>query len=635
MDDFVGYIKEISPDKLINNEVSMVDFKCQEILNRIALKVKYPDLSTDNALMFKFPDKIRISLQEFDIYNQALYKKLPDENVEPQQLLEIQSYIPQYNSKRRKTQKYLREMLENQLGYLLIIEIIFKSLSKTELSFEEVCERIWKRLSKSNNNPLYKYAKQMHIEEYKPDRKYHNKLDSYASDDTYSEKEYPDSVDKRISELDFYKEIMSQDSMSLLDTDFTASFKDELTIDCSIINDASINNIVDDFNNLMNNLSDESLNYYDDILDELRDNFVEIIDQIINLFKDFKTSAMNFDITDAEKEINLDKLIKEIDAKENKAFHEQDITIAGRESTHIKTVDKELDKGTKILSDFIDMCANKYSHFILVGETKNDMYNKKDGLPAIEVTLSKLKNLHFVNYFIDKKIKPETFDIVIDQDDICSGYNGHFDMVTRLGQLADTIDKDKTEIVVMVDEGELYLHPDAQKNFILNFLKICPFFFKERDIQLILSTNSPFILSDIPRTNILCLNGLNEEDGLKVDEGDVLGKTFGTNITTLLIKQFFMNDGIVGTFAKQKINTLISKLKSDDYEDNDNQDDKLINIIGDELVNRKLKQMRQEKLKPNTIDKLDQEIRRQEIWLDHLKTERKKLEMELSEDTSE
>jgi len=64
-------------------------------------------------------------------------------------------------------------------------------------------------------------------------------------------------------------------------------------------------------------------------------------------------------------------------------------------------------------------------------------------------------------------------------------------------------------------------------------------------------THSPFILSDILESNILYLGQ---------DEEEQLEKTFGANIHTLLDNSFFMEDGLMGKFAKEKIKSLIEQL---------------------------------------------------------------------------
>ncbi|MCH4895853.1 hypothetical protein E0494_03980 [Marinilabiliaceae bacterium JC040] len=112
------------------------------------------------------------------------------------------------------------------------------------------------------------------------------------------------------------------------------------------------------------------------------------------------------------------------------------------------------------------------------------------------------------------------------------------------------------------DEIELYYHPELQRTFIKDLLdRISLVEFKHiRGINCIFITHSPFILSDIPLSNILIL----DSEGISINEKVV--NTFGANIHDLLKNSFFLHNGAMGEFAKEKIKETIdfieySKLK--------------------------------------------------------------------------
>ena len=69
------------------------------------------------------------------------------------------------------------------------------------------------------------------------------------------------------------------------------------------------------------------------------------------------------------------------------------------------------------------------------------------------------------------------------------------------------------------------------------------------------ATHSPFILSDIPASNILRI-----EEGEPSNE--VFEQTFGANIHNLLENDFFLRNGFMGEFAKEKINDVIKFISS-------------------------------------------------------------------------
>lgn len=109
------------------------------------------------------------------------------------------------------------------------------------------------------------------------------------------------------------------------------------------------------------------------------------------------------------------------------------------------------------------------------------------------------------------------------------------------------------DIIIIFDEVELYFHPEFQRGFIKNLLKSIEYF-HHLSFNIIFSTHSPFILSDIPNQNILRL-----VEGLAmVDENGL--NSFGANMHDLLADEFFLNDGFMGEFAKTEINQVIDFL---------------------------------------------------------------------------
>lgn len=118
--------------------------------------------------------------------------------------------------------------------------------------------------------------------------------------------------------------------------------------------------------------------------------------------------------------------------------------------------------------------------------------------------------------------------------------------LTNLLSVEDTLPKYHCFNLV-IDEVEICFHPEYQRTFLKNLLRLLDrleFNSGERYINILLTTHSPFLLSDIPESHILYMT-----------QDDVVptGKTFGANIYDLLNQQFFMSNTI-GEFAAQKIN---------------------------------------------------------------------------------
>lgn len=109
-------------------------------------------------------------------------------------------------------------------------------------------------------------------------------------------------------------------------------------------------------------------------------------------------------------------------------------------------------------------------------------------------------------------------------------------------------------VCVVLEEVELYYHPEYQKSY-LNYLleQISRAGINRlKSVNLVFVTHSPFILSDITKNDILCL-----ENGKRAD---LELKTFGANIHDLLRHPFFMKKGTIGDFAQKVINEIIVSL---------------------------------------------------------------------------
>lgn len=117
-------------------------------------------------------------------------------------------------------------------------------------------------------------------------------------------------------------------------------------------------------------------------------------------------------------------------------------------------------------------------------------------------------------------------------------------------------------VCVFFDEMDLYLHPEYQTKMIQLMLQVI----EELDmkeihgVQIICASHSPFILSDIPRRNVMYL-----EKGREVQSGQ--NRTFAANIGDLLCHSFFLSDGIIGRFARDRVESLVNWLEPEEKEE--------------------------------------------------------------------
>jgi len=112
-------------------------------------------------------------------------------------------------------------------------------------------------------------------------------------------------------------------------------------------------------------------------------------------------------------------------------------------------------------------------------------------------------------------------------------------------------------INIILDEIELYYHPEWQRTYIADLLdyigKINPENLKHiKGLNITFLTHSPYILSDIPNAFVLKLI-----KGEPYIEGN---ETFGSNVHDLLANDFFMQKGFMGEWAKSQIKLVIESL---------------------------------------------------------------------------
>lgn len=114
------------------------------------------------------------------------------------------------------------------------------------------------------------------------------------------------------------------------------------------------------------------------------------------------------------------------------------------------------------------------------------------------------------------------------------------------------IEMQNNDIVLLIDEADLSYHAEWQQKYIKNLLSFLKENYNSCNIQLILTTHSPILLSDIPSNNAIFLK---KNNGItKVI--DITTQTFGANIYEIYRNGFFLsgsNFGILGEFAVSKI----------------------------------------------------------------------------------
>lgn len=147
-------------------------------------------------------------------------------------------------------------------------------------------------------------------------------------------------------------------------------------------------------------------------------------------------------------------------------------------------------------------------------------------------------------------------------------------------------------IIIFLEELEAFMHPEWQRRIIefLPQLKKCLPWLENKNIQIILTSHTPFIVGDLPEKNIILLNKNNKSISTT--------KTFGSNIYDLF-KDDFLLESCFGEFSRKKIKKvidLLSKDKEDKYnteeiEKNIAEIEFIIDSIGEPLIKNRLERM--------------------------------------------
>lgn len=157
--------------------------------------------------------------------------------------------------------------------------------------------------------------------------------------------------------------------------------------------------------------------------------------------------------------------------------------------------------------------------------------------------------------------------------------------------------KFSNDILLLIDELDLYLHPAWQQKIIDTLITEIEKCFPNNKFQIIFSTHSPIILSDIPSQNCIFLK--KDENG-KVRKEKV-NQTFGCNIFNLYKDAFFLENGnTVGEYAKKYINGIALKIKKNEY--NKELINREMNLIGELIIKNQLKKMIGKSSKKNDIN---------------------------------
>lgn len=303
----------------------------------------------------------------------------------------------------------------------------------------------------------------------------------------------------------------------------------------------------------------------------------------------------------------LDKFTQEVEPETKELICKLVKTIK-RDKSHISLKIRQtihflnaLKKGTIDSLKFLTRKISHQEYFLCVDEGKDlrSMRDIQEYLPPsffqIEILMNRFENGERVN---DTPIPIEQMSA--GERQYLYTFSTYIYHVLNLLSIQESHRVRYRNINLILDEVEICFHPEFQRRFVYELLGYIKRLFMNRNasFNILIATHSPFILSDIPQSNILYL-----EDGKMVmPEG--IKNPFAANICDILYQSFFLKQGFVGEFARKKIKHIIERLLPGDYflDDSEAEYHLLMELIGDPFLKMQLRQLYEDRRKRNGKD---------------------------------
>lgn len=133
------------------------------------------------------------------------------------------------------------------------------------------------------------------------------------------------------------------------------------------------------------------------------------------------------------------------------------------------------------------------------------------------------------------------YDIDIHWNGMSSGQIAKLNLFSRLysGLLHH---RRRENIIIILDEADIYLHPEWQRSFLYELRTFFHEVAKDKKIELILTSHSPLMISDIEKENVFIIDREAEESHSKITNPEI--ETFASNLHSMYQKSFLLHSTI-------------------------------------------------------------------------------------------
>lgn len=239
-------------------------------------------------------------------------------------------------------------------------------------------------------------------------------------------------------------------------------------------------------------------------------------------------------------------------------------------------------------ADILKFLSDESKHYVLYWQSDKELVLKWD-----ENDITLIKSILSQNYdFFECDL------VRIDSDGYYSaGESSKLDLFLALCDARKAIDVSikgvNNNIMLILDEYDVGFHPEYQIKIISEIIEMVGVIFDEYTVQLIIATNTPLEITDIPAQSIIYLKER------KVISLPSTAQCFAGNVCSLLKDNFYIST-TMGDFAKSKINAVLDLING--YGQNISHEEAkfIISIIGEPIIKKKLEEMYNSKFPENT-----------------------------------
>ncbi|UII78588.1 ATP-binding protein [Flagellimonas sp. CMM7] len=172
-----------------------------------------------------------------------------------------------------------------------------------------------------------------------------------------------------------------------------------------------------------------------------------------------------------------------------------------------------------------------------------------------------------------------------------------FDYFNR-NLIAASLEKKYESYLLLLDEADMGFHPRWKRLFVKALSSFSIDFFKKLavKVQIVFTSHDALSLSDIPNNNITYLKPKDKLEIINSFDLDRPTTSFAGNIIELLSDSFYLDDYLIGDFAKQKIDGIIEWINNNKENKEYNRErfmevKKMISIIEEPVLRNKLVEM--------------------------------------------